>query len=477
MKKIYLLILLLGGLQITKAQTSSYALWYEYANGSFIKTSFSSLTDYNNYVSSSLPPLTTGGAQLGAKKGTIYYPPPGGSGIIKPYTIRNTITGSSGVSTPIPIGKILFTHTSTFDFLKNDTIMFALNYLSKNTNANKLAFFYNKNPNPTFIPVTNVNGTLPIQNEITSNTITYPQIRRYFSENPAIAIGSMMSTIGAGYLNGLVFGLVETNDNPRNIFLTLNTYANITSDLNETFKLVFLDSNNNVVSSETGSLINHRKLPSHDPNYELVTPECLKPSMVEGTIANYDIHFQNTGLGPAELVVTRTKLPDGYTVDEIINWNPTNVNGLTNWRIGGVSANPDFDVKASGEDANNVLKIEFERKPTRRAAPTTDPARSEVEVLVGTKDMPDPLSDTRTMGDFQFSLRLKTPPTIPIDLVSQTKIVFDTNAPVQTNDAIIRVRECCTCKEPSTNTISNTPPRCKWCKKSKFIRWLFCENC
>jgi hypothetical protein len=469
MKKIIIIAicgLVFGNINSSKGQTSAqqggFALWYEFGNGSFINKSFGSADSLTNYIATKLPANNGGTGPLkGIRKiAPIYIPtgPPPGLKYFG-YHPTNTIVAGAFATTPMPDGKNLHLHTSTRDFLLKDTLKLAINY-KKPTGATKVALFYNSNPNAVFAPIAEISNTTRYKNTISTDSILLPNIRMYNGETVSIAPSTLYATgrAGNGYQNGLVFTIPSTNMN--NIFLTLFTYPIIVTTANENLKLVYLDNSDNVVGKETVTpSINNSKLTSHDPNNELTSPECITVNHASDTIIHYIVHFQNTGLGNADSIKTITILPAGYTVADL----RTNNNNLK-WKIADTLRHSRYKVQIKNDGNPNHLYIEF-RKATLAS------------VLMGTVTLPDPLNDKRTMGEFEFDLKLHSNINGPMDLSSYTSIVFDNNEAVNTDSAIIRIRECCSCREPGDeqNNVNNNC--CNNPKLKKWQQWLFCKDC
>lgn len=457
-KHIIATIILLCNLHYSNAQQGAYSLWYEFGNGTFVTKSFNSAADLNNFMLSSIPPLGNPGNTSGLKKVTPIYKPDGPS-LSKPFSIRNTDipTTVSVINNTLASGTNLGMQTSTHDFLSKDTILCALQYKS-NSNANKkIAFFYNSNTNAAFDAIPSTNKTIQLVSENSSLMQPSNQIRTHHNEIAKIADQAIMNRAGQGYLNGLVFDLDPSSKTENCIFLTLTTLSRIALDNDETFKLVFLDSNNNVLQQQNNSMTNHKNLPSHDPNYEKVIPACIEFHDGGGKIVHYNVHFQNTGPGAAHYVETTTTLPAGYTILDIQNRQNLN------WSIAKVTRSAGYilDMSASHDDK---LILKFTE------------AQSSTRILNGTLNNPNPLEDITTMGDFEFDMQLKNLLPGPDDLISSTSIIFDLNEPVITNDAVIRIRKCCSCKEKESKDHGHTKPT-KCNSKSRFLRWLLCEDC
>jgi hypothetical protein len=485
-KKLILIVLLLVKSICSFGQNSNtaYLLWYEYGDGNFNSNSFWDTLSLKSYVNN-LP--NANGSFSGLQKAVIVYPPnPPKKLSINVFAKRTGVKGFNVNGNNLTdLSEELQILPSTSDFIQADTMNFALHYNKKNyPNAKKVAFYYNSNGNATFKKVTNTAGEIGVIENRNGATTNIKQIRTHSGEMPSIAnanqLNSTISTNGNNFQDAIVFNL-PNNAMVQNLFVSLITEPTFETDDNEEFKLVFLDEGDNVLKETNSGIRNSGGLGSHDPNYEIVKPSCLKEADVTRTIAEYKVHFQNTGGGPATKVQTITALPTGYTVNDIVNWNPVNKSGLTTWRIGGVPINNNYSVTLKDSANGNILIVKFRRKPNLPAKVfPNDLARTPSEVLIGTNNMPDPLNDKRTTGEFEFKLKLKTPPTVPVNLVSFTNIIFDDNEPIMTDDATIRIRKCCKCNERNSNTDTNntsdnsTKP-CRW--KSKFLQWLLCENC
>jgi hypothetical protein len=454
--KIFLILALMANLNAL-AQGGSYNLWFEFGNGTFVKRSFTELSPLTNYLANSLPANNNSGTNYTYKKLVPIYKPPPPPGLMLAYRQVMASEGVEFATTNPPLDSNLYIYSSTNDFISADTVMMALHYKKKNPNAKKLAFFYNSNANSSFIPITEFDNAYLVPNDQSGMPRDMLHVRTYKNEQPKVASNQLMESVGQGFNNGLVFDLLNPENTVSNIFLTINTFEEINIEDNEQFKLVFLSADNKALGNYNSNMLNHSGLKSHDPNYEKVTPECLKFPEGGGTILNYDIHFQNIGLGPALKVVTTTTLPQGYTINDIVNLN------TLPWEVAKQLRNTNYTIDISAS-TNDKLIIAFNKKPATNI------------ILKGTLGMDDPLSDATTMGDFSFKLKVKSPLSGPQDLVSRTSIVFDDNEPVVTNNAIVRVRKCCTC--PDGKKKNDGQPNAGKCKgKSKLAKWLFCEGC
>jgi hypothetical protein len=457
------------------AQDQSFTLWYEYGDSRFLQTTFVNEDSMLAYIQ--LLPTEVGPRNGYQRVHRHYTPKPPTAMIVNGFSKRSNVIGWQPNMDQLVLNKDLETVSSTSDFISLDTMQVALHYnKSAYPNATKVGFFYNSNGDASFKSISSVDDRIDIPEESTGENKEINQVRMYNGENGSIANNSILSQVfapnGNNYQDGIIFNLSPEAGLEGNIFITLFTNENIEIDDDEDFKLVFFDNEGVQLNSSNQNMVNHAKLKSHDPNYEKVKPSCIILSELKDTIGDYDIHFQNTGEGPADSVITYTKLPDGYTVNDIIGWNTATTTGITSWAIGGVNLNANYNVFVSSEQAGNTLVLRFLRKPENPSIVSpTELGRSVSEVLVGTHKLANPLNDKKTMGEFQFQLQLKPIPVAPLDLVSYTNIKFDTNALVRTDDAVIRIRYCCSCRDGNN---SNNKP-CK--SKSKFLRWLFCKDC
>jgi hypothetical protein len=473
MKKIIsttILFLCFWSFSKTEAQSTTpngiYNLWYEYGNSQFYKTSFSTLDSLLNFQNVGLPPNGTN--ELGIKKIiTTYNPTPPPANTIKFYSARPTQSiNNSYPKISLLNGNDLGIVKSTTDFISNDTIMIALQYTATTNIPKKVAFFYNNNSTSSFLQIPASNNIITLPNDFTANN-TYPtkQIRVHKSESIAIATASQLANAGAGYNNGLVFSLPNTRPLTSNIFLTMYSFLDIPSANIENFKIIFLDNADKPISKGyQDNIVNHSKLKSHDPNNELVSVGCLTPTEAINKILDYTVNFQNTGLGNADTIITKTTLPIGYSINDVIGYP----NITTPWQIADTFFNDNYVVQNTYSH-DNIIEMRYYKKPSRSM------------ILRGTLGLIDPSNDARTKGGFHFSLQLKPPYTAPQSLISSTAIYFDKNDAVITNDAIVTIKECCQCPDSNysnNNTKENIPEKCL-CKKrkSKFFTWLFCKDC
>jgi hypothetical protein len=467
MKKIQIAIFVLFTSFSSFAQVPVYNLWYEFDNGTFTsKTAPIPPSTLMSSILSALPP-NGGIGFLGIKKITQVYPSPPPPGKLIAYNNTSSVSPTTLTAiTTMPLGQILSIHTSSTDIISNDEMFMALNYLANNSNYNKLAFFYNSLSvsAPSFIPITlsGSTSTTPMESYTSTTTIPISRIRKFNGEVASIASPSLMSTIGAGYRNGLVFSITSPSTISKNIFITLKTIAGTTTGT-EKLKLVFLNQGDTILGEMERPLTNNLGKPSHDPNYETVMPQCIEAATGGGTIVHYKVHFQNTGDGPALDINTKTFLPSGYTTADILGLS------AIPWTIGGIrNSDPSNPYSASISSAiSPFIDITFTRT-------TSTP------LLLGVSGLADAINDPTTMGEFEFNLKLKPSLVAPLILSSHTDIYFDTNAVVKTYDAVLKIKKCCTCPDEINSDYGNnndTHPNCKWCKRSKFIRWLFCKGC
>jgi hypothetical protein len=436
-----------------------YNVWYEYGNGSFIKQSFSDATTLSTFLNSLPAGNVPAPNVLGYRAISKIYTPPPPPPNLKFYGFQNTI----GNLTTYPTTKMVkpnstFIHKSTNDFLSADTIQIALNYDKTGlTNARQLVFFYNSNPNKTFVPMTNFGKETPFQSIQNTSITNILNLRRPNGEIPNLAPTTLFNVgrVGNGFSDGIVFNLNTIDES--NVFLTMFTFPSIITTNNERMRLALLDSNGNIIGDATNAdVVNNSKLKSHDPNYEIVDPQCVLLSEAVGKKMHYKVHFQNIGEGNADSIKTFTELPIGYTIADIESLNDIK------WSIGGIKFDSSsYDVKIL-RNTFNILRLEFRKKN----APM---------VLLGTLGLTDPINDVRTTGEFEFDLILKAPVFAPSNLTSFTDIYFDKNPSVKTNEATICIRECCTCPEQPLN--DNTLACCKRKKLPRWKQWLFCKDC
>jgi hypothetical protein len=475
MKKI-IIFLFLVGIAIQAKSQGSFTTWYEYGNGNFFYNSgytTATVTTWNN----ALPPNATGGTLLGIKKITPIYTPPQPPARL--FTYRTPNPPSSGATTTLTSGQNINYITNTPDFISKDTLMIAVLFKKDLSSIQKVAFFYNKSANTTssFNTISSPTASYNLLNESGSASRSIRHIRIANAAITSSVVNSGSSPLfetgkpGNGWKDGVVFSvntLATSASTQHNLFLSLITPAFIPNSNTESFKVVFLDGNDNPVGNniDPRNIINNAGLASHDPNCEIVEPKCVLYPTDAGKILRYKVKFQNTGLGQADYVKTITNLPPGYTIADITNYNSIY------WRIGDGSTTSNYSF-SSALSNNEQLILEFQKTPSMASA----------MVLAGaTGD--DPINNIQTMGSFSFDLKLKTPLTGPEDLISYTNIYFDTNAAVKTNEAIVKVRQCCDCPQTQNEGINNTnaqnPNECKPCKRwrnKKWLRWLFCEDC
>ncbi len=474
--RFFTIILLLVFFSFTKTQAQTapngaYNVWYEYGNGKFYKTSFATLATLATFQSSGMPTaVVPPGTVSGIKRIIRTYSPPIPPTPTKLYSARPTVAVTAAFPTiNLSAGTSLGIVKSTTDFISGDTLLLALQYMAANNNIKKVAFFYNKNVLSSFTTIPAGNDIINLQHDVTTvstATITTNQIRVHQSESFTAASALLLTKAGAGYKNGLVFALPSGRPLTSNIFLTMYTPMGVSASNTEDFKLVFLDQNDSAIDKGYyDNIVNHAGLTSHDPNCEIVSESCLTPAEAVGKTLNYEVHFQNTGLGQADTIVTKTTLPAGYTIADVVGYPSINIR----WQVAETYFNSNYTVDASYSTGNQI-ELRYYKTPGASL------------ILAGTLLLADPVNDVTTMGGFNFQLQLKPPFTAPSQLTSTTSIYFDKNDAVVTNTASVRISECCTCADAigsySQSNASASMANCL-CKKAKrkFWRWLFCKNC
>jgi hypothetical protein len=338
---------------------------------------------------------------------------------------------------------------NVFDIAAGDTMFYALSYRKPENAPNglyRLLFFYNQNRMSVFEPIKPF-GFYRVFDEGTA--IPVPFVRTHFGETlikpnelPEMLFKSFKKEFDqSGYL---VFNINLTDSREHHIFLTMIPHANIpdNANLKASMNLLLIPPDNNLEQYEFNSrLIGN--LASHDPNWQEVNPKCIVLPKKNQEI-KYQVHFQNTGLGPARSVKIKTALPDGVRAEEI---------EVTGWSIGGIKNNPNYHLNIE-RNANDSILFDF----------VYDQNNTRI-VLYGAVDLPDAPVNPKTMGDIYFKCLAK-PGTPNNEMHSGTSIYFDENEAVKTNDTKVEFKKCCDCDND-----------CNIKSKSKFARWLFCKNC
>jgi hypothetical protein len=364
------------------------------------------------------------------------------------YSPMNIITNSDMLAITPNIGSVL----------ARDTMILVVTYKTTKQNPSLLFLFNDNTVMPAFEPV--AAGQMMTDN-ITRNTS--PFLRTYAAESEITlsAAGAAMQTIrntNNQFVNNLcVKGLI--NDGvERNIFITLVPREGLlTTSLSQTkIKAVLVYDNTRTDKQgdlpATGSAEKEIILPvvdrAHDPNYITVNPVCMLLPKA-GKALTYKVHFQNTGSGMAARVRVAVKLPENIDGSADVSYDPVYYrveNGIKSAPTPFLSVNRDS------------LVFEF--------IPNGIPNCT----LEGIGTAPDNLCNTKTMGDFWFTV--KTNNLVPDLLLARASIVFyntnnTANDPILTNTAVSQFRACCDCSK-----------KCDPCKNKKGLwKWLFCKKC
>jgi uncharacterized repeat protein (TIGR01451 family) len=337
---------------------------------------------------------------------------------------------------------------NVLDISAGDTMLYALSYRKPRNAANglyKLIFFYNTNNTTIYEPI-KVHGNYKVNDGY--KNLMVPYIRTHHGEQ-LIKPNELPENIFNNYNQDfkqsgyLIFTVNINDDAERNIFLTMVPRANLPENANvkASLNLILIPPDNKIQKYNFNSRM-LSNLASHDPNWEEVFPKCIVLPKKNQEL-KYQVHFQNTGLGPAKKVIVKTAIPSGLSAREI---------EVTNWSIGGVENNPNYHLNINRETKDSIVfEFVYDAKNTKI-------------VLYGAVDLPDAPVNPKTMGDIYF--RCNVHPGVPDVINSGTSIYFDDNEAVQTNDTKVEFKKCCDC-EKDCNIKSN----------NKFVKWLLCKDC
>ena len=417
-------------------------VWIEYGDGQFTTSPETNHQFYQNNKSSF--------SMMLAKSTGIY-----AQGSRPPKQTARSVSSLAG--SQIMPGNIVFADNTSesihitpnvFDVVPGDTMMVALTYRKPErapAGLYRLLFFYNYEGN-VFEPMKPLN-VYPLR-EDNGQPVAVPYVRTHNGEQ-LVGTDGLPEDIYLQYRNRfktsgyLIFNMQLDDNREHHIFLTMMPRKDISAGENllPVMDAVLLppDKSPPRVYNHTSRLASD--LASHDPNWQEVYPKCIVLPKKNQEM-KHQIHFQNTGAGPARKVTVKTSLPTGLTGNDI---------NVTGWAIGGVRNNPLYTLNVIRTALDSIV-FEFIYDPN-----------STGKVLYGAAELPDAPVNAKTMGDIYFTCKAK--PGTPNTMKSGTSIYFDNNEAVKTEETKVEFKKCCDCE--------------KDCKKykSKFLKWLLCKEC
>lgn len=204
------------------------------------------------------------------------------------------------------------------------------------------------------------------------------------------------------------FTLLDSNDPDKSILIPLDVTSQISEIMYSMieFKCEFRVAGQLV---DTKSL-SVQVLPSHDPNCMTTNKPVVSNCNISGEQFTYRVDFQNTGEGPTSKVIVQSMLDSRLEMSTI---------NITRFHkripLCPVSAHkPCYELTMR---PNNVAVFKFDGL-----------------VLRGTNE-PKPGDERLTRGFVEFTINAKPNTVLGNDLVCFSKITFDTNDPITTNNA------------------------------------------
>jgi hypothetical protein len=356
------------------------------------------------------------------------------------------------------------------DVSGKDTMHFAISYLvSTNESVKyrkgspwKLVFVYNKGISSFLQTKSDMSITDP-QDGITK----VPFIRVHNSE-----------TIDDNKLDTIVFSNLSNSNQVKTVFVTLIPNGDESTERPATIVKAYLVKDEKDEPSESNSTeksLENRGDRPHDPNFIHVDYYCLKPP-TKGKKLRYHIHFQNTGTGKADdSVRVEVTLPILINTSAIAPYN-TLCNLKTRYGKTTVSKYKKLNLVRNYSEYQRDT-VYYENTLPQKVI--FNIARTQIlgnEILQGMDTAnPNYMNDPKTMGDIYFTIKLENNYIAGTSLDAQASIIFDTELPVVTNTASLKVRDDC---EPRPH--GDAPCKCekqvKPCNcgngKRGFWKWL-----
>jgi hypothetical protein len=420
-----------------------HILWVEYGDGKFTFQPVFQHFYSNNVISN--PIIKASAIYEGGNKPTR---------IISSAQMQNTgriAQNSLYEANNIPSGKNVSVTPNINSISHGDTMHFAVSYILPDDRKDwKLIFEYNLDEEA-FEQTTEKDFVIDHEN----NSLSVPFVRTHNNEKPYYDY------------NKIEFPeLIETKAGQmQTVFITLIPKTSSTSIGNIT---AYLKNDNDPKSSESNradlSMSNFGPGP-HDPNFVKVDKKCVLVKRKD-IVLNYQVHFQNTGLGPCnDSVRVAVKLPDDLTNLGIPLMSKVTLKNANYSGFGIVTMLPfNSKIKNTSYNANTLYydNLRSDSLVFNFVISTLAPVGS--NTILHPIDLTNPnfMNDKKTMGDIEFSVAL--PPYKRSIKIAQAAIVFDTEHPVETEKEPTKVRYRCRKR-------NNADCKCGG-KKRKFLEWL-----
>ncbi len=205
------------------------------------------------------------------------------------------------------------------DIVPGDTMIFAITYKNYPTpkvgdngslyeGKYKLFLFYNNNNTFTVESSKKMLGNSSIANFRTHNgeTVRFPSMPKAINKDP----------FNERYSNVVEYEIPATlNEFERTVFATLAPPSTLELGKSGSVYAVLADTTGTIKFGED-VIPNMRFAPSHDPNYLVQRPACLKLNK-KAYPFTYTIHFQNTGAGDAKRVRVVANMPKGMNYSSL----------------------------------------------------------------------------------------------------------------------------------------------------------------
>jgi hypothetical protein len=448
-----------------------YSIWLEKGDGNYLSTFSNGLDDIPAGRFSNPPYLL---ASKLYEHGTRPPPPPSSGStsnntpaITGPETITSPLSGSSNKI-------ILFSNVR--EIVANDTMVFGISY-SPNVNPQnasgkyKVMFRYNTPEAQMFIPIASgTSGIIPTYNvpDYSNNSsISLPYIRKYHDED--IRLDGFSDTELYSYSNAIAFDNINESNSIFNIFISLIPLNDL--PVATSIEAVIYYQNNkgdSWTAIDSSKIENMVSLEVHDPNSISVSPKCLSLPQTTQKL-HYSINFQNTGEGNADAVKVAFYFPPQTNrTNRTINLEHLKIAYSGFQEL--APAEPEYDLV----NGRIIFTLEL----------------SDPNLLYGTKEAPDPVTNPKTMGQISFDLEIlpgtdvnqsaildawaeiylrgesASLDSISLDMISRGLFMAGTSGfekPVRTNNAITLFSNCSTVK-----------PVCKCSHPKGIWQWLCC---
>jgi len=352
---------------------------------------------------------------------------------------------------------LVYINTSVPEVMARDTMVLAVTYRTDTSGfslvdtAGKIRYtlvlLYNPDNGPVFFEPLNgsmMNGysILPMVRSHNNESIDYGTVSN-------LQFANINASYFSGYANYVAFRNIIPQLVEKNVFISVVPSATLAEGTLGSVKAVLIrnDSLPAVISNtykDAYQLSGLRVALAHDPNYLRVTPLCIESTKRGGHIITYKVHFQNTGLGPADTIRVTMHMPKGL---DLSNFTANNIKTAS---YSGEQFKNELGL-FKVDPANNLIVFKFE--PHKYVS-------KEISLL-GTENLINPLSDPRTIGDIEFTVTttdqadslLSARASIEFHSKNSTDTSYE--LPVITNISSVRIVNCCTdCKNcPNCNHI------------------------